>query len=82
MAMAKYAPNKDNALKLMEFLTGDIAQGMYAEVNYEYPVKPGVKPSELVASWGSFKADTLSLDTIADNHTKAIKLLDEVKFDL
>ncbi len=82
MAMAKYAPNKDNALKLMEFLTGDVAQGMYAEVNYEYPVKPGVKPSELVASWGSFKADTLSLDTIADNHTKAIKLLDEVKFDL
>ncbi|MCP3697274.1 MAG: Fe(3+) ABC transporter substrate-binding protein [Aliivibrio sp.] len=82
MAMAKYAPNKDNALKLMEFLTGDVAQGMYAEVNYEYPVKPGVKPSKLVASWGSFKADTLSLDTIADNHTKAIKLLDEVKFDL
>ncbi|MCL4130808.1 UNVERIFIED_CONTAM: hypothetical protein GTU68_054441 [Idotea baltica] len=82
MAMAKYAPNKDNALKLMEFLTGDVAQGMYAEVNYEYPVKPGVKRSELVASWGEFKADTLSLDAIADNHTKAIKLLDEVKFDL
>ncbi len=82
MAMAKYAPNKDNALKLMEFLTGDVAQGMYAEVNYEYPVKPGVKRSELVASWGDFKADTLSLDEIADNHTKAIKLLDEVKFDL
>ncbi len=82
MAMAKYAPNKDNALKLMEFLTGDVAQGMYADVNYEYPVKQGVKPSELVASWGTFKADTLSLDAIADNHTKAIKLLDEVKFDL
>lgn len=82
MAMAKYAPNKDNALKLMEFLTGDVAQGMYAEVNYEYPVKPGVKRSDLVASWGDFKADTLSLDEIADNHTKAIKLLDEVKFDL
>ncbi|MUJ39170.1 Fe(3+) ABC transporter substrate-binding protein [Aliivibrio fischeri] len=82
MAMAKYAPNKDNALKLMEFLTGDVAQGMYAEVNYEYPVKPGVKRSDLVASWGEFKADTLSLDEIADNHTKAIKLLDEVKFDL
>ena len=59
MAMAKYAPNKDNALKLMEFLAGDTAQSMYAEVNYEYPVKPGVKPSELVASWGEFKADTI-----------------------
>ncbi|MBL4831255.1 MAG: Fe(3+) ABC transporter substrate-binding protein [Aliivibrio sp.] len=82
MAMAKYAPNKDNAKKLMEFLTADTAQKMYADVNYEYPVKEGVKRSELVASWGDFKADTLALETIADNHTKAIKLLDEVKFDL
>ncbi|KIF54967.1 Fe(3+) ABC transporter substrate-binding protein [Vibrio owensii] len=82
MAMAKYAPNKDNALKLMEFLAGDTAQSMYAEVNYEYPVKPGVKPSELVASWGEFKADTISLDDIASHHEAATKLLDEVKFDL
>ena len=82
MAMAKYSPNKENALKLMEFLTGDKAQQMYAEVNYEYPVKEGVKRSELVASWGDFKADTVSLDDIAANHSAAIKLLDEVKFDL
>ena len=82
MAMAKYAPNKDNALKLMEFLAGDTAQSMYAEVNYEYPVKPGGKPSELVASWGEFKADTISLDEIASHHEAAKKLLDEVKMDL
>ena len=82
MAMAKYAPNRDNALKLMEFLTGETAQHMYAEVNFEYPVKPGVKRSELVASWGDFKSDSLPLEEIADNHTVAIKLLDEVKFDL
>lgn len=82
MAMAKYAPNKANAQKLMEFLTDDVAQQMYAEVNFEYPVKEGVKRSELVASWGDFKADTLSLDDIASHHTAAIKLLDEVKFDL
>ncbi|PHZ59330.1 iron ABC transporter substrate-binding protein [Photobacterium leiognathi] len=82
MAMAKYAPNKDNALKLMEFLTSDKAQEMYAEVNYEYPVKDGVKRSELVASWGDFKADDVSLDEIAQYHNAATKLLDEVKFDL
>ncbi|MGD8170892.1 Fe(3+) ABC transporter substrate-binding protein [Vibrio sp. TRT 21S02] len=82
MAMAKYAPNKENALKLMEFLTGDKAQQMYAEVNFEYPVKEGVKRSELVASWGDFKADTISLDEIASHHEAAVKLLDEVKFDL
>ncbi|EKO3391632.1 Fe(3+) ABC transporter substrate-binding protein [Vibrio fluvialis] len=82
MAMAKYAPNRDNAVKLMEFLTGETAQHMYAEVNYEYPVKPGVERSKLVASWGEFKSDSLPLEKIADNHAVAIKLLDEVKFDL
>ena len=82
MAMAKYATNQANALKLMEFLTSDKAQEMYAEVNYEYPVKEGVKRSELVASWGDFKADDVSLDKIAQYHNAATKLLDEVKFDL
>lgn len=82
MAMAKYAPNKANAQKLMEFLTGDKAQRMYAEVNFEYPVKAGVERSELVASWGDYKADTLSLDDIAAHYSTAIKLIDEVKFDL
>ncbi|MBA5762192.1 Fe(3+) ABC transporter substrate-binding protein [Vibrio sp. 404] len=82
MALAKYSPNKENAVKLMEFLAGNKAQSMYAEVNYEYPVKADVKPSELVASWGEFKADPISLDDIADHHEAAIKLLDEVKFDL
>lgn len=82
MAMAKYAPNKDNALKLMEFLSGDVAQKMYAEGNFESPVKPGVEASKLVASWGDYKADTLSLDEIAAHHEAAVKLLDEVQFDL
>ncbi|KMV30191.1 Fe(3+) ABC transporter substrate-binding protein [Photobacterium swingsii] len=82
MAMAKYAPNKESAQKLMEFLTADKAQQMYAEVNYEYPVKEGVKRSELVASWGDFDADKLSLEKVAEYHNAAIKLLDEVKFDL
>lgn len=82
MALAKYAPHRDNAVRLMEFLSGDKAQQMYAETNFEYPVKPGVAPSGLVASWGDFKADTLSLDRIAELHTAAIRLLDEVAFDL
>ncbi|UTM57728.1 Fe(3+) ABC transporter substrate-binding protein [Photobacterium sp. CCB-ST2H9] len=82
MAMAKYAPNKDNAKKLMEFLTSDKAQHMYAEVNFEYPVKAGVARSELVASWGDFRADKLPLEAIAEHHSAATKLLDEVQFDL
>lgn len=82
MAMAKFAPNKQNAKKLMEFLTSDQAQQMYAELNYEDPVKANAASSELVASWGEYRIDSLPLDAIAQNHEKAMKLLDEVKFDL
>ncbi|MCL1141257.1 Fe(3+) ABC transporter substrate-binding protein [Shewanella gaetbuli] len=82
MALAKHSPNKDNAVKLMAFLTSNVAQQAYAEVNMEYPVKADVKPSELVASWGEFKADTLPIYKLAENHQAAVKLLDEVEFDL
>ena len=82
MVMAKHAPNKDNALKLMEFLSGEDAQTVYARDNMEYPVNPKVKVSDLVASWGEFKADPLPIADIAANRSKAQRLLDEVKFDL
>ncbi|WP_137225639.1 extracellular solute-binding protein [Shewanella sp. MEBiC00475] len=82
MALAKYAPHKGNAIKLMEFLTSDLAQKMYAEVNMEYPIKADVAPSELVASWGEFKADSLPIYKLAEYHQAAVKLLDETKFDL
>ena len=82
VSLTKFAPNKDNAVKLMEFLSGDAAQKIYAEVNFEYPVKPGVAVSKLVASWGEFKADPIPLSEIAKQRPVALKLLDEVKFDL
>ena len=82
MALAKYSRNKDNAVKLMEYLSSDTAQQMYAESNSEYPVKPGVPLSQLVASWGAFSSDALPIVELAKNHQKAVQLLDEVKFDL
>jgi len=82
VALTKFSPNKDNAIKLIEFLSGDVAQQMYAEDNFEYPVKEDVKPSKLVASWGDFKQDDIKLADIAAQHEAAIKMMDEVKFDL
>ncbi|OOF67722.1 Fe(3+) ABC transporter substrate-binding protein [Rodentibacter caecimuris] len=81
VALAKYAPNKANAIKLVEYLSSEKAQKLYATLNHEYPVKPGVEPSDLVKGWGKFTADTLKLETIAKNYEKALKLVDEVKFD-
>ncbi len=81
VVLAKYAPNRDNAVKLIEFLSSDEAQRIYAETNFEYPVKPGVPWSDRVKSWGEFKADTISLDRIAKARDAASKLVDEVRFN-
>jgi len=54
VAMTKAAPNRDAALQLMTFLASDTAQEIYAQTNHEFPVKPGVARSDLVASWGDF----------------------------
>ena len=82
IAMAKYAPNAQNAQALMEFLVSKPAQELYAQTNMEYPVREGVAVSKLVASWGSYNADDLALEEIAKNRTTALKLLDQAQFDL
>ena len=81
VALTKYAPNKENAIKLMAFLASETGQEMYAQKNAEYPVKPGIAWSDLQNSWGSFKEDSLSLAAVADNRAAAIKLADEVNYN-
>lgn len=81
ISLTKSAPNKENAIKLMEFLSSPEAQRIYAEANTEYPANPAVKPSGLVAEWGEINPDQLSLQTIADNREKAVKLVDRVDYD-
>jgi iron(III) transport system substrate-binding protein len=81
IAMTKAAPNHDAALKLMEWLSTDAAQKIYAETNHEFPVKAGVERSELVKSWGAFTADSLPLADVAAQRPAALKLIEEVDFD-
>lgn len=81
MALAKHAPNEENAYKLMRFLTEETAQSMYAEVNSEYSLNPAVEPSERVASWGDFKADDVSLAEVASLRRRATELVHEVAFN-
>ena len=81
VAMTKSAPNKEAALKLMEWLSSDEAQHIYAETNHEFPVKPGVERSDLVKSWGEFTPDSLGLADVAKLRPEALKLIEEVNFD-
>mgnify|MGYP002713000698 FL=1 len=81
VALTKYSPNKQEAIQLMEFLSDDEAQGIYAEQNFEYPVKAGVPWSKLLETWGTFKVDQLGLDVVAKNRSKASKLVDKVGYN-
>ncbi len=81
VAMTRYAPNRQAALKLIEFLTTDTAQRAYAEEVFEYPVKPGVPASGLVQSWGVLKADTLPLTEVAKYRKAASEMVDRVGLD-
>ncbi len=80
-AIAKHAPNKDEAIQLLEFLVSDEGQQLYADANYEYPVKASVAPNELIADFGTLTPDTTPLTEIASHRKEASALVDKVGFD-
>jgi iron(III) transport system substrate-binding protein len=80
-AVAANAPNAANAVKLLEFLASPAAQTVYAEVNFEYPVRADVPTSQRVSSWGILKADPRPLADIAKLRKKASELVDKVGLD-
>ncbi|WP_411832615.1 Fe(3+) ABC transporter substrate-binding protein [Pseudoxanthomonas mexicana] len=80
-AVARHAPNRDGAVRLLEFLVSDQAQGLYAKANYEYPVKAGVELDPVVAGFGEMKIDPLPLTEVARHRKQASELVDKVGFD-
>ena len=77
IGLIKNAPNKENAIKLMEFLTSESAQKTYTNTSYEYPANPNVEPNEIVKKWGSFKKDKLDLNQLGVFRNKAIEIFDK-----
>ncbi len=75
-ALTKNAPNRENAIKLLEYLTDVEAQNTYVNNSFEYPVNPKVKPSKIVSSWGEFKFDKLDLNLLGSLRADAIKIFD------
>jgi iron(III) transport system substrate-binding protein len=78
--VARYAPNKENAIKFIEFLASKEAQEVFAKANYEYPVNKEVAASDLLTSWGTFKEDTLSLSKLGENNKKAVLVFDNAQW--
>ncbi|MDP6926420.1 MAG: Fe(3+) ABC transporter substrate-binding protein [Rhodospirillales bacterium] len=79
--VTKNAKNRVNAVKFIEFLSSDAAQKIYAEDNFEYPIKEGVAMHPLVASWGKFKSDDVHLSKVAELRSEASKIMDRVRFN-
>lgn len=80
-AVAKNAPNKAEAIKLLEYLVSDEAQKIYAEANYEYPVKAGVAADPIISALGELKINSTPLTEVVSFRKQASELVDKVGFD-
>lgn len=74
--VAKFAPNKAQAIQLLEYMVQESSQQWYAETNHEYPVRADVPASAVLQSWGEFKADQLQLDRLGQLNADAIRVMD------
>ncbi len=79
--LARHAPNKASAIRLIEWLAGDEAQRIYADANYEYPVKAGIAVHPTIAGYGKLNADPMPVAKIASSRKAASALVDKVGFD-
>ena len=80
-AVARHAPHRDEAVKLLEFLTSDAAQRLQADANYEYPIRAGLGGGKTEQLFGPIHPDPVPLAEIAKNRRAASELVDETGFD-
>jgi len=74
--VTKFSRNKDNAIKLIEFMSSPESQAWYAAVNSEFPTLKSAKISDSLKSWGTFKADPIALNKLGENNRAAVELMD------
>ena len=75
--VTKHAKNQANAIRFLEFLSGESAQGIFASANFEYPVNPRVEMDDLLKSWGAFNAQDINLALLGVHAAQAAILMDE-----
>lgn len=78
--ITRYGRNEQAAIKLLEFLSSDKAQNLFADVNMEYPANPKIAADPFVAAWGSFKQNSMNLVKAGELQTTAVKLMDRAGY--
>ncbi|MGM8214888.1 Fe(3+) ABC transporter substrate-binding protein [Bacillaceae bacterium W0354] len=80
IGVTKHAKNKENAIKLIEFLSSQEIQHKFASANYEYPVHPDVEAAATLKEWGEFKEQDLNLSILGENNAEAVRIFNEVNW--
>lgn len=78
--VTKHAKNRDGAVKLLEWLSSEKAQNLFADSNMEYPVNPRVKPHDIVVGWGSFKQNLIKVEKAGELQRSSIMLMDRAGY--
>ena len=78
--VTRYAPHREQAVKLLEWLASPKAQNLFADDNMEYPVNPAVKPAATVAAWGEFKPNVINVAKAGELQAQAVKLMDRAGY--
>lgn len=79
--VARHAPNKENAIRLIEYLSEEEAQSLLANQNFEFPINPNVEKSSLLQSWGDFKGDDINLSVLGEKNKEAVMIFDRVGWE-
>lgn len=74
--VTKYAKNKENAIKFLEFLASETAQKEFGAANHEYPTNINVAPTETLKGWGDFREDPIALYLLGKYNADAAKMID------
>jgi iron(III) transport system substrate-binding protein len=75
-----HAKNRKDAVHLLEWLSSEEAQSLFADANMEYPANPRVKPNPVVAAWGEFKANPINVAMYGEYQAAAIRLMDRAGY--
>ena len=78
VGVAKYSKNRANAIRFMEYLTNAESQKLFAEGNYEFPVVEGSALSATLSEWAGFKEQTIQLNDLGVNNSRAVRIFDAV----
>ena len=78
--VTKHAKHKQTAVNFLEWLSGDEAQNLFTDMNFESPVNPKVKPVDAVARWGSFRQNPINVTRAGELQVQAVKLMDRAGY--